>query len=168
MTRIKERLETWPLKWRDSQRLQMRLWHCPISRYRSPIRTAVRRPRAAVVLTSSATMCRRRSMLIVAHEVITSGSDGSQVANRARKPRPVLEGRHARCCRRSSYFKGEDSLACEQSDITVTLPKPMTSGAKVSGCFGKQGFAYLNRQLTVNYPGKPKPLRRADARSPLR
>jgi hypothetical protein len=31
-------------------------------------------------------------------------------------------------------------LACEQADITVTMPKPMTSGAKSDGRLGKQDF----------------------------
>jgi transposase len=31
-------------------------------------------------------------------------------------------------------------LACEESGVTVTLPKPMTSGAKSDGRFGKQDF----------------------------
>lgn len=43
----------------------------------------------------------------------------------------------------AATFKGDEILACEQSGITVTLPKPMTSGAKASGRFGKQDFAYL-------------------------
>jgi hypothetical protein len=34
-------------------------------------------------------------------------------------------------------------LACDEADITVTLPKPMTSGAKAKGRFGKQDFVYL-------------------------
>ena len=38
------------------------------------------------------------------------------------------------------YFNGEEILACEQTGITVTLPKPMTSGAKSEGCFGKPDF----------------------------
>jgi Transposase DDE domain len=33
-------------------------------------------------------------------------------------------------------------LACERAGITVTLPKPMTSGAKAEGRFGKQDFVY--------------------------
>jgi hypothetical protein len=36
--------------------------------------------------------------------------------------------------------RAKKSWRCEQSDITVTLPKPMTSGAKASGRFGKQDF----------------------------
>jgi hypothetical protein len=34
-------------------------------------------------------------------------------------------------------------LACEEADITVYLPKPMTSGAKAEGRFGKQDFVYF-------------------------
>jgi hypothetical protein len=33
-------------------------------------------------------------------------------------------------------------LACEEAGITA-LPKPMTSGAKLDGRFGKQDFVYL-------------------------
>jgi hypothetical protein len=31
------------------------------------------------------------------------------------------------------YFNSPEMLACEQADITVTLPEPMTSGAKSEG-----------------------------------
>jgi Transposase DDE domain len=41
------------------------------------------------------------------------------------------------------YFNSEEILACEQAGITVTLPKPMTSGAKAEGRFGKQDFRYV-------------------------
>jgi len=34
-------------------------------------------------------------------------------------------------------------VACDQAGITVILPKPMTSGAKSEGRFGKQDFVYL-------------------------
>ena len=33
--------------------------------------------------------------------------------------------------------------ACEEAGITVTLPKPMTSGAKAAGRFGKRDFVYV-------------------------
>jgi Transposase DDE domain len=41
------------------------------------------------------------------------------------------------------YFDGEEILACDQADITVTLPKPQRSGAKSEGRFGQQDFVYL-------------------------
>ena len=33
--------------------------------------------------------------------------------------------------------------ACEETGITVTLPKPMTSNSKAAGRFGKQDFRYV-------------------------
>ena len=41
------------------------------------------------------------------------------------------------------YFDSEEILACEEAGITVTLPKPMTSGINVRGRFGKQDFRYV-------------------------
>jgi hypothetical protein len=41
------------------------------------------------------------------------------------------------------YYEGQEIKACEESGITVTLPKPMTSGAKAAGRFGKQDFVYV-------------------------
>jgi hypothetical protein len=42
------------------------------------------------------------------------------------------------------YFNSPEILACHEAGITVTLPKPMTSGAKSEGRFGKQDFVYVN------------------------
>ena len=45
---------------------------------------------------------------------------------------------------RSAFtFSGEEIVACDRIGITVALPKPMTSGAKSEGSFGKQDFVYL-------------------------
>ena len=38
------------------------------------------------------------------------------------------------------YYSSEEILACENEGVIVTLPKPMTSGAKR---FGKQDFRYV-------------------------
>src|ERR1700743_1721728 len=43
------------------------------------------------------------------------------------------------------YFSSLEILACHEAGITVTLPKPQTSGAKSDGRFGKQDFVYLRR-----------------------
>jgi len=94
------------------------------------------------------------SHLIVAHEVTTSGSDRSQLANIARQAKAVLEADTLDVVADRGYFKGEEILACEQSGITVTLPKPMTSGAKASGRFGKQDFAYLPDEDVYRCPGR--------------
>jgi len=54
------------------------------------------------------------------------------------------------------YFNGEEILACEQAGITVTLPKPMTSGAKSEGRFGKQDFVYLPAEDAYRCPAGEK------------
>lgn len=62
-TRIEERLENLTVEMAKLAAIENRgFWRRPISRYRSLIPTAVRWPRAAVVLGSSATTCRRRSI----------------------------------------------------------------------------------------------------------
>ena len=50
------------------------------------------------------------------------------------------------------YFNSEEILACAQAGITVTLPKPMTSGAKAEGRFGKQDFVYQPEQDVYRCP----------------
>lgn len=41
------------------------------------------------------------------------------------------------------YFSGEQILACEEDAITVTLPKPQTSGNRAKGQFVKGDFVYV-------------------------
>ena len=41
------------------------------------------------------------------------------------------------------YFEGEEVMACEDAGITAMLPKPLTSGSKAKGRFGKQDFVYV-------------------------
>ena len=40
------------------------------------------------------------------------------------------------------YFKGEEILQCDQAGIAAYVPKPLTSGSKAEGRFGKQDFSY--------------------------
>ena len=68
--------------------------------------------------------------LIVTHEVTNTGSDRSQLANVASQAKDVLGADHLDVVADRGYFNGPKILACELADITVTLPKPMTSGAK--------------------------------------
>ena len=80
--------------------------------------------------------------LIVAHEVTNVGSDRSQLAAMAKEAKAVLQTERLDAVADRGYFNGEEILACEQAGIAVTLPKPMTSGAKAEGRFGKQDFVY--------------------------
>jgi transposase len=81
--------------------------------------------------------------LIVAHEVTNVGHDRSQLANMAEQAKAVLGVDKLEAVADRGYFDGEEILACEEAGIAVTLPKPMTSGSKSEGRFGKQDFVYL-------------------------
>ena len=94
--------------------------------------------------------------LIVTHEVTNTGSDRSQLANMALQAKEVLHADHLDVVADRGYFNSPEILACEQADITVTLPKPMTSGAKSEGRFGKQDFVYLPTEDVYRCPAGEK------------
>jgi transposase len=81
--------------------------------------------------------------LIVAHEVTNSGSDKAQLANMAKQAKAVLNSETLEAVADRGYFNSPEILECHEAGVTVTLPKPLTSGAKSEGRFGKQDFAYL-------------------------
>ena len=94
--------------------------------------------------------------LIVTHEVTNTGSDRSQLANMALQAKEVLHADHLDVVADRGYFNSPEILACEQADIMVTLPKPMTSGAKSEGRFGKQDFVYLPTEDAYRCPAGEK------------
>jgi transposase len=94
--------------------------------------------------------------LIVTHEVTNTGSDRSQLANIASQAKEVLGADHLDVVADRGYFNSPEILACEQADITVTMPKPMTSGAKSDGRFGKQDFVYLPTEDVYRCPAGEK------------
>jgi transposase len=81
--------------------------------------------------------------LIVTHEVTNVGTDRSQLASVAKEAKATLETESLDVVADRGYFNSKEILACEAAGITVTLPKPMTSGAKSEGRFGKQDFRYV-------------------------
>jgi transposase len=90
--------------------------------------------------------------LIVTHEVTNTGSDRSQLAKMALLAKEVLGADHLDAVADRGYFNGIEILACEQADIAVTLPKPMTSGARSKGRFVKQDFVYLPTEDAYRCP----------------
>ena len=94
--------------------------------------------------------------LIIAHEVTNSGSDRSQLANMAEQAKAVMQTETLEAVADRGYFKGEEILACEEAGITVTLPKPMTSGAKSAGRYGKQDFVYMPGEDVYRCPAGEK------------
>jgi transposase len=81
--------------------------------------------------------------LIVTHEVTNEGTDRAQLSNMAKQSKAALEVDELDAVADRGYFSSEEILACEEAGISVTLPKPLTSGAKAQGRFGKQDFRYL-------------------------
>ena len=83
--------------------------------------------------------------LIVAHEVTNVGNDRSQLANMGKKAKEIFETDELDVVADRGYFNSPEILACEKARITVTLPKPMTSGSKAKGRFVKADFRYAPR-----------------------
>ena len=81
--------------------------------------------------------------LIITHEVTNVGSDRSQLSSVAKEAKATLGADSLDAVADRGYFNGEEILACEKAGITVTLPKPMTSGFIAKGRFGKQDFRTL-------------------------
>ena len=113
--------------------------------------------------------------LIIAHEVTNSGSDRAQLANMAMQAKAVLKTETLEAVADRGYFSSPEILACHEAGVTVTLPKPMTSGAKSDGRFSKQDFVYLLRNTPIVVrPGRDcriaiqtkKPTRCCDATGP--
>ncbi len=81
--------------------------------------------------------------LIVTHEVTNVGHDRSQLSPMAKQTKAVLEADKLDVVADRGYFSSEEILACDEAGITVTLPKPQTSGNKAKGRFVKADFRYL-------------------------
>ena len=81
--------------------------------------------------------------LIAAHKVTNTGNDRSQLAPMAKKTKAALEVEKLDVVADRGYFSSEQILKCDKADITVTLPKPLTSGSKAKGMFTKQDFRYV-------------------------
>ena len=90
--------------------------------------------------------------LIVTHEVTNVGNDRAQLSPMAKQTKAVLAVDELDVVVDRGYFNSEEILACERAGITVTLPKPMTSGSKAKGRFVKADFRYLADEDTYICP----------------
>ena len=90
--------------------------------------------------------------LIVAHEVTNVGNDRGQLASMAQQAQTAMGRKDLEAIADKGYFKGEEILACESVGITPFVPKPLTSGSKAEGRFGKQDFVYVAEDNTYRCP----------------
>ena len=81
--------------------------------------------------------------LIVTHAVTNEGTDRGQLFGMAKQTKSALEADQLDVVADRGYFNSKQILACDEADITVTLPKPQTSGNKIKGRFVKQDFRYV-------------------------
>ena len=81
--------------------------------------------------------------LVVAHEVITSGSDRGQLSNMAFKAREATGDASMEAIADRGYFKSTEIRACELEGINTYVPKPMTSNSKAHGRFSKLDFVFI-------------------------
>ena len=90
--------------------------------------------------------------LIVAHEVTNVGHDRDQLSNMAGQAKVAMGVDALEVLADRGYFDGEEVLACEPLGVTPILPKPLTSGAKAVGRFGKPDFIYNASDNTYRCP----------------
>jgi transposase len=84
--------------------------------------------------------------LIIAHDVTNVGTDRAQLSRMAKQTKEILGTESLDVVADRGYFSGEEILACDMAGITVTLPKPLTSGNKLKGRFVKQDFRYVPQE----------------------
>jgi transposase len=84
-----------------------------------------------------------RHHLVVAHEVVTSGSDRGQLSNMAFKAREATGDASLEAIADRGYFKSTEMRACELEGISTYVPKPMTSNSKAQGRFSKLDFVFI-------------------------
>ena len=79
---------------------------------------------------------------IVAHEVLNVGHDRSALASMATKAQEGLGRKGIGLIADRGYYKGTQILDAEEAGVQTYIPKPMTSGARAEGRFGKADFVY--------------------------
>lgn len=90
--------------------------------------------------------------LIVTHDVTNVGNDRAQLAPMAKAAQQTLGAEDLHVIADRGYFDGEQVKDCVEAGLTITLPKPQTSGSKAEGRFGKQDFVYLPDQDAYRCP----------------
>jgi transposase len=90
--------------------------------------------------------------LIVAHEVTNVGSDRGQLSTMAKQAQSAMGREELEVLADRGYYKGEEILACQSAGMTPFVPKPLTSGSKAEGRFGKQDFDYVADDDTYRCP----------------
>ncbi len=92
------------------------------------------------------------SHIVVAHEVLNLSHDRTSLATMGRQASEATGTPALTVLADRGYFSGPEVLACEHAGIVPICPKPLTSGAKAGGRFGKQDFVYQAESDTYRCP----------------
>ena len=92
------------------------------------------------------------SHIVVAHEVLNLSHDRTSLATMGRQAAEATGADTLTVLADRGYFSGPEVLACKEAGITAVCPKPLTSGAKAGGRFGKQDFVYHAESDTYRCP----------------
>ena len=171
-TRLKEKIETLKEEMQRLQALEARMHETPdqqISLTDPDARSMATSGRGSgVVGYNVQTAVDTQHHLIVTHDVTNVGTDRSQLSRVAKQTKATLGSDSLEVVADRGYFNSTEILACEEAGITVTLPKPLTSGNRAKGRFVKQDFRYIaeddvyicpaNERLTYRYTNEEKGL----------
>src|SRR5712675_1608621 len=94
--------------------------------------------------------------LIIMHEVTNVGTDRSQLSHMAKEAKTTLQAETLEAVADRGYYNSTEIKACDDAGVAVTLPKPMTSGAKSDGRFGKQDFVFNAAEDVYRCPAGEK------------
>jgi len=80
--------------------------------------------------------------IIVAHDVTNKGFDRDQLSPMAVAAKAALGRDELHALADKGYFSGAEIIACDRAGITVTMPRPETSGNRGKGMYVKADFKY--------------------------
>ena len=80
--------------------------------------------------------------LVIEHGVTNEVTDQGQLSTMAKKGKEMLGVETLEVVADRGYYNGEEVKACEQSGMTVYVPKPNNSSNLKRGLFTKEDFIY--------------------------
>ncbi len=91
-------------------------------------------------------------IVVVVHEILNLGHDRTSLAAMGRRASEATGTPALTVLADRGYFSGSEVLACAKAGITAVCAKPLTSGAKAGGRFGKHHFVYHPESDTYRCP----------------
>jgi transposase len=80
--------------------------------------------------------------LVVEHEVVNEVTDQGQLSTMAKKAKETLGVESLEVVADRGYYNGEEVKTCEESGMTVYVPRPNNSSNLKRGLFTKEDFVY--------------------------